>query len=56
MSKGEIEIKPDSIYTLIATENKREFVYEGYKIIGTKPYVINFKKNLLINKYFSTVF
>jgi DNA polymerase type B, organellar and viral len=46
MSKGEIEIKPDSIYTLIATENKREFVYEGDKIIGTRPYVINFKKTI----------
>jgi predicted lipoprotein len=46
LSKGEITIK-NQIYKLTATENKRAFVYKKGKIIGTKPFVINNKKEII---------
>jgi hypothetical protein len=36
----------DQLYTLIATDNKREFIYENNKLIDTKAYII---KNKIIN-------
>jgi hypothetical protein len=46
LSKGEITIK-NQIYKLTATSNKRAFVYKKGKIIGTKPFVINNKKEII---------
>jgi len=43
---GEINIK-NQIYKLTATENKRAFIYKKGKIVGTKPLVINDKKELI---------
>lgn len=40
ISEGKITIK-DQIYTLIATDNKREFIYKNNKIIGTKAITLN---------------
>jgi hypothetical protein len=41
MAKGNISIK-EEIYTLSATENKREFVYDSNnKIVDTKPLIIS---------------
>jgi len=39
IEKGNITIK-DQLYTLTATENKRELVYENGIMVGTKPFVI----------------
>ena len=40
LSEGKINIK-DQIYTLIATDNKRKFIYDHNKIVGTKPIILN---------------
>jgi len=46
LSKGEITVK-NQIYKLTATKNKRAFIYKKGKIVGTKPLVINDKKELI---------
>ena len=47
LSKGEISVK-NSIYSLIATENKRKFILDNNNnIISTKPYFINNKKEFI---------
>ena len=47
LSKGEILVK-NSVYSLIATENKRKFILDDNKnIINTKPYFINNKKEFI---------
>jgi hypothetical protein len=40
LSEGKINIK-DQIYTLISTDNKRKFIYDHNKIVGTKPIFLN---------------
>lgn len=40
LSEGKISIK-DQIYTLIATDNKRKFIFDHNKIVGTKPIILN---------------
>jgi hypothetical protein len=40
LSDGKIELK-EQFYTLIATENKRKFIYVHNKIVGTKPIILN---------------
>lgn len=39
-AKGEIKVQ-DQIYTLMATDNKRELIIKDEILIGTKPYSIN---------------
>jgi hypothetical protein len=42
-----ISIK-NELYTLVATENKRQLIYDtNNRIIGTKPFVIDGKKNIV---------
>jgi len=48
ISKGFIEIR-DDLYTLRVTDNKRELIYDvNNKLIKTKPYVIDNKKEVVI--------
>ena len=44
LSKGHIELM-NQIYTLQVTDNKRKLIYnKNSKLIGTKPYIIDFYK------------
>lgn len=43
ISEGSITVR-NSLYTLVATENKRRLVYKNNKIVGTKPFVIDSRK------------
>ena len=45
ISEGEIEVKK-TIYTLMATDNKRQLIFSNNKLVGTKPYIIKNKKLL----------
>jgi len=45
IGEGNISIK-QSLYTLVATQNKRQFIYKDNKIIDTKPYVIDSNKQI----------
>ena len=46
MKEGHISIRKE-IYNLMLTENKRQLIYdENNKFIGTKPYIINNKKEI----------
>ena len=40
LSEGKRNIK-DQIYTLISTDNKRKFIYDHNKIVGTKAIILN---------------
>jgi len=43
---GKIEILKE-VYTLKVTDNKRKLIYKNNKLIGTVPYIINEKKEIL---------
>ncbi len=46
LSQGNISVL-DEVYTLKVTTNKRKLIYENGKLVGTEPYIINFKKEIL---------
>jgi hypothetical protein len=46
LTKGNIIVK-EQIYTLKVTGNKRELVYLDDKLVNTKPFVINNKKEII---------
>jgi hypothetical protein len=47
LSEGNISLL-NQLYTLKVTDNKRELVYNrDNKLIGTKPYIIDFYKKIL---------
>ncbi len=51
ISEGNISVR-DQVYTLIATENKRQLISDNNILLGTKPYTIdnnNNKENKIIN-------
>lgn len=48
--EGNISIK-DQIYSMTVTGNKREIVYdENNKFVGTKPFTIDYSKNLTVEQ------
>jgi len=46
LSKGHIQVL-DQMYTMKVTENKRKLIYKNGKLIGTQPFIINDKKEIL---------
>ena len=49
LSLGYIKTKPNSLYTLIATENKRELIYKDNILTNSRPYKIDINKNIINN-------
>jgi len=48
LSEGQINIL-EQVYTLKVTENKRQLIYKNNKLIGTKAFKINMRKDIRIN-------
>jgi hypothetical protein len=45
ISDGSISVK-NQIYSLMATDNKRQLIYDKHMLLGTKPYTIDNSKEL----------
>ncbi len=46
IKEGNITIKKQ-LYTLLPTENKRQLIYKNNKLIATKPFIIDFNRNII---------
>jgi hypothetical protein len=46
---GQIKLHPNSLYNLVATENKRKYIYKDNILVNTRPYKIDLNKNILDN-------
>ena len=49
IERGELTIKPKSLYTLVTTENKRRLIYKDNILVNTQPYKIDLNKNIINN-------
>jgi hypothetical protein len=45
ISDGNISVK-NQVYKLMATENKRQLIYDKHILIGTKPYTVDLTKEI----------
>jgi hypothetical protein len=45
IGEGTISVK-NQVYTLMATDNKRQLIYDKHMLVGTKPYTVDLTKEI----------